>query len=272
MSMNFGREQSLLRQRLSAVGSPAAAEELQRELGSEHDAQIVTLGAPAAEVHAAAHDLLVTYPQMGRAQMTAFVRTLWQSKIHELRAVGVQILIARAALLEPADLPFLEKLLGDESAAPLVEPLADGALGPLVVRHKKLWKDLEGFAKSNRRLLRRTAVAACRQPLLTDASLLPRFTKMTLPLLTDSDTALQQRIDKVLTAAAGGADGAADTVRSFAEEHGRKLKLPKAKPAKAKVLAAAAPAAKAKKAPVKQAAAKKAAPKKAAGKKTTRKS
>ncbi|MCB9887891.1 MAG: DNA alkylation repair protein [Planctomycetes bacterium] len=260
--MNFGREQSLLRQRLTAVGSPTAAAARQQELGGE----VTSLGAPDSEVRAAALALVETYPQMGRAQMTAFVRTLWASKIHELRAVGVEILAARAALLEPADLPFLEKLLGDETAAPLVGPLADGALGDLVARNKKLWKDLERFVKSGRKLLRRAAAAAVRQAVAADAALFARFEKLVQPLLADADAATNHELDRVLTALAATNH---DAVRDYADRHGRKLKLPRPpakKAAAAKVLPAARPL---KKAAIKKPAIKKAAKK--AAKKTTRK-
>lgn len=269
MSMNFGREQSLLRQRLTAVGSAAAAAALQPELGQE----ITCLGAPAEEVKAAATTLLATYPQMGRAQMTAFVRTLWQAKIHELRAVGVEILATRAGLLEAADLPLLEKLLGDDSAAVLVSTFADAVLGSLVARHKKLWKDLERFVKSGRAPLRRAAVAACREPVLTDAGQFARFQKLVEPLLADADAGLQQEIDRVLTAI-GSTHG--DAVRDFAERHGRKLKLPKAAArTAAKILPAARPTPRSAPTGKKPAAGKATAPKKVAKKavkKTTRKS
>ena len=107
MSMNFGREMSLLRIRLTEAGSPEKAAERQAATGSA----ATFLGADDAEMTAAANDLVENFPQMGRAQMTAFVRTLWQSNTHELMTVGSRILAARATLLEPADLPFVEGLL-----------------------------------------------------------------------------------------------------------------------------------------------------------------
>src|SRR5688572_16802848 len=120
MSMNFAREQSLLRQRLQAKASPDFAQARQQE----HGGTTTFLGADDATVAQAATELAATHPQMGRAQMTAFVRTLWNSKIHELRSVGVQLLAARASLLEPADLPFLEGLLQDAAVDAVAEQLA----------------------------------------------------------------------------------------------------------------------------------------------------
>ena len=109
MSMNFGREQALLRQRLTEKGSPELAAEQQARFGDK----MKCLGAADDEVLAAASDLVEQFPTMGRAQMTAFVRTLWGSKTHELRGVGAEILVRRAELLEPPDLAFVEGLLKD---------------------------------------------------------------------------------------------------------------------------------------------------------------
>jgi len=240
MSMNFAREQSLLRQRLQAAGSPDLAALRQ----NEHGLGATFLGAPADAVRNAANDLVAAHPAMGRAQMTAFVRTLWQSKIHELRAVGIELLAARAALLEPADLVFLEGLLEGCTTDELAARFAGDVLGALVTKNKKLWKDLRRFATAASAVQRRAAVRACRLPLLADAESFPRFSELAEPMLPDADPVLQAAIDELLAAAAAVH---ADAVAAFAAQHGRKVVLPKAKkkkvPAPAAIVAAKPPAA-----------------------------
>jgi hypothetical protein len=218
MSMNFAREQSLLRQRLQAEGSPALAAKLQQEFGGD----LTFLGADADAVRTAANDLAAAHPQMGRAQMTAFVRTLWQSRIHELRAVGVELLAERAALLEPADLAFLEQLLKDTQIDTLAARLAGDVLGALVLKNKKLWRDLRRFAAASNEALQRAAVRACRLPLLHDDGAFERFEELTTPLLAVADQRLQTAIDELLAAAAAIH---ADAVQHLAAKHGRKVKL-----------------------------------------------
>ncbi|HEX5051785.1 MAG TPA: DNA alkylation repair protein [Planctomycetota bacterium] len=225
MSMNFAREQSLLRQRLQALGSPAAAQKKQQE----HGGSTTFLGADAAAIRAAAADLAAAHPQMGRAQMTAFVRTLWQSRIHELRAVGVELLAARAALLEPADLAFLEGLLEDSEVDGLAHKLAGDVVGVLVSKNKKLWRDLRRFAEASHEVLRRAAVRACRRPLLDDSTAFPRFEELVEPLFAVPDATLQQAIDELLSAAAAVH---ADAVAGLAARHGRTVRLPKKKASK----------------------------------------
>ncbi|HEX6811063.1 MAG TPA: DNA alkylation repair protein [Planctomycetota bacterium] len=223
--MNFAREQSLLRQRLQAQGSPTLAAARQQELGTT----TTFLGADGDAIAAAAADLAAMHPQMGRAQMTAFVRTLWQSKIYELRAVGIELLAARASLLEPADLTFLEGLLAESEVDALEKRLAGDVIGAMVTKHKKLWKDLRRFAAATQDVLRRAAVHASRLPLLDDREAFPRFVELAEPLMAVADARLQQAIDELLSAAAAVH---VDAVKELAARHGRVVTLPKKKPAK----------------------------------------
>lgn len=219
MSMNFGREQSLLRQRLQAKGNPAAAAEQQQRHGTTQ----TFLGAPEAEIAAGANDLAATFPAMGRAQMTAFVRTLWKSRIHELRAAGVHLLALRAHLLEPADLPFLEDLLGDDAADAVLGQLARDVLGALVTRHKKLWKDLRRLAGSDKDGLRRSALRASCLPLQGDDDAFARFRELAEPLVAHADPLCQQALDDALRAAAPRHHAAAT---AFVQQFARSVVLP----------------------------------------------
>jgi hypothetical protein len=219
MSMNFAREQSLLRQRLQGKGSPARAAERQQQ----HGTTLQFLGAEDGEIQAAARDLAAVYPQMGRAQMTAFVRTLWNSKIHELRAVGVQLLAQRAALLEPHDLPLLEGFLRDDAADSVLHQLAHDVLGALLLRHKKVWKELKRYATGEHPGLRRAALRAAAPSLRTEADAFARFRDLAEPLLAHVDPLVQRAIDDALLAAAA-ADHA--QAAAFVQQHARTVQLP----------------------------------------------
>ena len=216
MSMNFGREQALLRQRLTEQGD----EERARELAAQFGPKIKCLGARDEDMVQAAAELTEQFPEMGRAQMTAFARTLWNSKTHELRRVGAEILALRAELLEPPDLPAIEAMLKESHDDSVTTKLASDVLGRLVCKNKKLWKDLQKLAKSADDKLRRAAVLAAKAPCAADGGVFDRFEKLVTPLLADADELLQGAIDEVLQAAS---DQDADAVKAFAEAHGRKL-------------------------------------------------
>lgn len=236
MSMNFGRELSLLRIRLTAVGSESAAAKRK----AEHASAAAFLGAPPREIDAAAADLVTSYPEMGRAQMTAFVRTLWQSNVHELQAVGTRILAARAALLEPHDLAFVEGLIKKCDVEPEAVILAGDVLGVLAAKNKKTWKDLRRLAAHADGRMRRAAIRACREPLLADEAVFSRFTELADPLLDSGDAEVLATIDEVLGAVA---TVHAEAVRALAERHGRKIKSARP-PARKKTPAAKKPVAK----------------------------
>lgn len=221
MSMNFAREQSLLRQRLLAKADPAAA----AAASAAHGPAQSYLGTPDDEVEAAAAALAAAWPQMGRAQMTAFVRTLWNSKVHELRAVGARLLAVRASLLEPADLPLLESFLRDAAAADVRRLLAEAVLGAMVQKNRKLWRDLKRFAGDPD--LRLAAVHAAARALATDDEAFPRWIELIEPLLTTADEPLLRAVDEAL---AGAAVRHRDAVQTFAARHGRKVALPRVRP------------------------------------------
>jgi 3-methyladenine DNA glycosylase AlkD len=235
MSMNFAREQSLLRQRLQAKASPAHAEALRQHHGTAQ----VFLGATDPDLAQAAAELVAAHPQMGRAQMTAFVRTLWTSKIHELRAVGAQLLAARAALLEPHDLPLLEGFLRDEAADPVLGTLAGAVLGPLVHKSKKLWKELKRYATSGHTGLKRAALRAAAVPVAADAEAFARFAELAEPLLADADAVLQQALDETLRQAASTSRA---EVQEFVARHARNVALPAPRPVAPKPVEPTAPA------------------------------
>ena len=216
MSMNFGREQAVLRQQLTEQGSPERVAEQQAAFGDG----VKCLGATPADVAAAAAGIVEQFPTMGRAQMTAFVRTLWGSKTHELRAVGAAILITRVELIEPHDLAFVEGLLKDGHDDDMQARLAADVLGAMVVKSKRLWKDLQRMAKSKSVPLQRAAVRAAGAACGAEAGLFDRFAKFAGPLTAVQDEPLQRALDAALAAAAAHEDAA---VKAFAAEHDRAL-------------------------------------------------
>lgn len=219
MSMNFAREQSLLRQKLQAKASAERA----AARSAPFTGAVTFLGADDGDVAAAAEALAATWPQMGRAQMTAFVRTLWSSKVHELRDVGSRLLALRATLLEPADVPLLETFLGGGAEPAVLDRLARDVLGAIAIRAKKVWKDLRKLAAADDAARRRLAVVATERPLAADAEAFPRFAELVEPLVAQADAALLAAIDGALTAAAATHR---DAVQAFAARHGRAIALP----------------------------------------------
>ncbi|MBK8097601.1 MAG: DNA alkylation repair protein [Planctomycetes bacterium] len=211
--MNFSREVAALRVKLTAMGTPARAEKAKSYLKSE----LTFLGVDAKGIRQAAKEFCAAFPEVGRAQLTAFVKALWKTGIYEHRAVGVGILELRRTLLEPPDLAILEDLLRHSHTWALVDWLAVHVVGDLVTRNKRLTKDLERWAKDKDFWLRRSALLALLLPLRAGKGDLVLFEKLAVPMFGETEFFIQKAIGWVLREA-GKKQPAA--VRAFLERHG----------------------------------------------------
>lgn len=211
--MNFGREMALLRQQLTAAGSPERAAAAKAALPAGVELQC--LGAGPDAVREAATALATAHPETTRAQLTAFVKKLWQTNMLELRGAGIVLLERRAELLEPPDLAFLVELLRTAKLESQFDPLVQSVVGPFVLRHKKLHKDLRRWAEEANPWLRRGALLALAP--LAAAGDLALFTTIAVPLLGDPDPLVQTALSEVLRSA-GKAQPAA--IGAFLAQHG----------------------------------------------------
>ena len=211
--MNFSREVAALRVKLTAMGTPARATKAKSYLKSE----LTFLGVDAKGIRQAAKDFCAAFPEVGRAQLTAFVKALWKTGIYEHRAVGIAILELRRTLLEPADLPILEELLRDSHTWALVDWLAVHVVGDLVTRNKRLTKDLERWAKDKDFWLRRSALLALLLPLRAGKGDLALFERLAVPMFGDTEFFIRKAIGWVLREA-GKKQGKA--VLAFLDRHG----------------------------------------------------
>jgi outer membrane biosynthesis protein TonB len=142
-------------------------------------------------------------------------------------------------LLEPADLPLLEGFLHDAADDAVHRQLARDVIGAIVLKNKKLWKDLKRFASATQPTLRLAGVRGSALALATDAEAFPRFAELAAPLVAVADDGLQAAIDEVLLAAA---ELHAAAAVAFAQQHQRRVAFPKPKPKAAPLPPAPAPA------------------------------
>jgi len=115
---------------LRAAGTAKRAEGSKAYLKSELD----FAGVDVPTLRRAVKELLASRPELDRAQLLALARALWARPVFELRAAAAELLAARAALLTPHDLPFLERLLRAAKTWALIDSLAPQVVGPLHVR------------------------------------------------------------------------------------------------------------------------------------------
>jgi 3-methyladenine DNA glycosylase AlkD len=113
------------------LGSVERAEGEKRYLKSD----LEFIGASWPQISAVIGTFREDLAALDRAQVLELAEALWARPIHERRAVAAAILGARARLLTPGDMPFLERLIRESRTWALVDELAEHPLGNLLSRH-----------------------------------------------------------------------------------------------------------------------------------------
>jgi 3-methyladenine DNA glycosylase AlkD len=135
--------------------------------------------------------------------LVALATELWDqpvdAPVHERRLLGAELLKARVDVLVAADLPLLERLLGQSRTWALVDTIAPSVVGPLSERcpgDVAPW--LDRWAADADFWLRRAALLAHLLPLRRGGGDWPRFTRYADPLLADREFFVRKAIGWVL--------------------------------------------------------------------------
>lgn len=119
-----------LDQALSALGTPERAAAEKAYLHSD----LRFYGATVWQIRAAVKEVLGEWPDLGHDEVLALAEELWAVRVHELRMSAVVVLGTKTALLAPADLGFLERLIRESGTWAYVDALAGDTAGTLVLR------------------------------------------------------------------------------------------------------------------------------------------
>ncbi len=150
-----------LEQRLRELGTPERAAGQKRYLKSERE----HLGVTVPDNRRAVRKLVARRPEITHDALVAFVRALWRSGPFDCRLAAVLALEARPDLLGPSDLPLVRTLVGEAETWALVDPLAGGVLGRLILAHPELAAELDGWAADPNFWVRRAALLSQLAPL-----------------------------------------------------------------------------------------------------------
>jgi len=178
-------------ERLRAAGTPERAEGERRYLKSS----LVHLGATLPQMHAETKRL--THEVTTHDDLVAVVTALWAPPIHDLRSCAVFLLSARVSLLDPADLPLLERLVREAKTWALVDVLAGDVLGKLLVSHPEMAYELEPWAADPDFWVRRSALLSQLAPLRAGASF-DRFGRWADAMLDEREFFIRKAIGWVL--------------------------------------------------------------------------
>jgi 3-methyladenine DNA glycosylase AlkD len=150
-----------LERHLRELGGPERAAGQKRYLKSERE----HLGVTVPDNRRAVRRVVVRRPELTHDALVAFVAALWRAGPFDCRLAAVLALEARPDLLGPSDLPLIRRLVGDAETWALVDPLAGGVLGRLILAHPEIAGELDGWASDPNFWVRRAALLSQLAPL-----------------------------------------------------------------------------------------------------------
>lgn len=212
----FTAEVRAIGETLCPLGTPERAEGAKAYLKSDLD----FLGVATPPLRAAAGDWLRARPDLDHDALVGLVEALWSKPVHELRAFGVEILLARRDLLGSGDLDLLEDLLRRSRSWAYVDTLAIQIVGPLVERDPRLNARLDRWVKDGDFWIRRSALLALLLPLRRGEGDWPRFVRYADALLPEKEFFIRKAIGWVLREVAKRHP---ERVRAFLQEREGKV-------------------------------------------------
>jgi alkylated DNA nucleotide flippase Atl1/3-methyladenine DNA glycosylase AlkD len=136
---------------------------------------------------------------LARAPAVALVAGLWRRKVFELRAFGIEILVARQKQLTAADLDLLEDLLRRSRTWAFVDWIAPQVVGPLYERWPgSVGRRLDRWAKDPDFWLRRSALLTLLVPLRRGGGDWLRFIRYADAMLDEPEFFVRKAIGWVL--------------------------------------------------------------------------
>lgn len=127
-----------------------------------------------------------------------FADELWATRVHELRMAAVELLIDRADLLDVGHLPHLERFIREARTWALIDGLAPGVVGPLLVRDDAVESTLTRWAADADLWVRRAAVLAFLRAVPSGAVAFARFAALADQLLEDKEFFVRKALGWVL--------------------------------------------------------------------------
>ena len=184
---------------LRAAGTPDRAEHEKAYLKSE----LVFLGVSVPTIRATAQGVNRAWPDLDHDAVVALVTALWdrpvEAPVHERRMAAVELLDRYGTVLEPDDVPLLERFLRESRTWALVDGLAATVVGALVDRHPAaLDPVVRRWATDGDLWVRRAALLSHLVALRRGEGDFARFGELADPMLEDTEFFIRKAIGWVL--------------------------------------------------------------------------
>jgi 3-methyladenine DNA glycosylase AlkD len=179
---------------LRAAGNPARAVSEKSYLKS--DLEFLGCGVPA--IRAAAKAARRAHADLDHDTLIDLVDRLWSVPVHERRMAAVEMLLAFPKLLEPDDIPHVERLVRESRTWALVDVLATGVTAGLMQRYPELSTTLDRWVADPDFWVRRAAMLALLPPLRQGAGDFARFARYADAMLEEKEFFIRKAIGWVL--------------------------------------------------------------------------
>ena len=185
-----------LEQELRAAGTPERAVAERAYLKS--DLEFFGTAVPAVRLVAKRVLEGDDLPIEEHDRLVELVECLWSAPIHERRALAIELLTMRSAVLVPADLDLVERLLRDSNTWAYVDSLAVHIAGAVVERYPETVGRLDRWVVDPDFWLRRSALLALLLPLRRGEGDVDRFFSYADALLDEREFFVRKAIGWVL--------------------------------------------------------------------------
>jgi len=179
---------------LRARGDPVRAIQEKRYLKSQRE----HFGVSVPGIRAAVAEVAGRHADPTREELLSLVDRLWDRPAHECCFAAVELLERFGSLLEPADLPLLERLIRESGTWALVDNLAASVTGALVERHPELAEAMDDWARDPDFWVRRSALLVFLLTLRRGQGDFPRFARYADGMLDDREFFIRKAIGWVL--------------------------------------------------------------------------
>jgi 3-methyladenine DNA glycosylase AlkD len=156
------------------------------------------IGVPTPAFRRVLKSLLASRPSLDRSTLLQVTLALWANEVFELRAAAVELLDTKVALLQPADIALVERLVRESHTWALVDTLASHVAGSLVERHPALARTLDTWAQDTDFWVRRSAILALLVPLRRGGGDFERFARYADLMLDEKEFFIRKAIGWVL--------------------------------------------------------------------------
>jgi 3-methyladenine DNA glycosylase AlkD len=137
-------------------------------------------------------------PIASEQALFACVNELWATRVFELQAAGVELMMHRDELVTARSLPAIKKLLGNSHTWALVDPISTIVLGAVYDREPAIAGTFDAWAKDRDFWIRRAAMLAHLKALKRGAGDWARFARYADAMLDEREFFIRKAIGWVL--------------------------------------------------------------------------